>query len=53
MLACIWIRMGAVGGEYRACGGSKLETRKENLAQPHISSSMTLCEIKKSSPFGK
>ena len=45
--------MGAVGVEYRACGGSKLETRKENLAQPHISSSMAPCEINKSSPFGK
>jgi len=53
MLAGIWIRVGAVGVEYCVCGGSELETRKENLAQPHIPSSTALCEINKPSPFGR
>jgi hypothetical protein len=53
MLAGIWTRMGAVGVEYCSCGGSKLETRRENLAQSHISSSMALREKNKPSPFGK
>jgi hypothetical protein len=42
-----------VGVEFCACGRSKLETRRENLAQPHIPSFTALCEINKPSLFGK